>query len=672
MRKLAMVFAMIAATIVSTAATPPDAPTSLQPKPLAPVQAKVQSAATERPAPTIGATPAAPLTAQDLSAWLDGYVPLALQKGEIAGAVVVIVKDGQILAEKGYGFADIDARRPVDPRRTLFRIGSVSKLFTWTAVMQLVEQGKIDLDADVNRYLDFKIPPRNGKPITMRNLMTHTPGFEEAIRALIITDPKGMSLERGVKTWTPTRVFDPGTTPAYSNYGVSLAGYIVQRVSGQPFDDYIEQHIFKPLQMSRTTFRQPLPKGWERDMSKGYQNASLPAKPFEIVTMPPAGSVSGTGSDMANFIIAHLQKGRFGDSQILRPETARMMHDTPTALMAPLNGIRLGFFDSNINGRRVIGHGGDTQYFHSNMLLFVDDGVGMFLSVNSSGVPNAGFRQNFFEAFADRYFPATPRDGQVDAKTAAEHATLIAGNYVSQRGAFSNFMAAGGLIGQLTVSANPDHTISISLLRKPSGQPRKYREIAPFLWREVGGHDRIGAIVKDGRVVRVSSDLLSGIMVFDRAPASINSAWLVPAVLAALGVLAITLVAWPIAAILRRRHKIPFGLSGRRKAAFLLVRLFAILALGAVVGWFALQDMFLGETGYDRIAKLDTLILALEALTLVGFVGGLIVAAWNLVAAWHGKAGWTTRLWYLLVTLAFLALSYFGLMGKLMNFSVNY
>jgi len=204
--------------------------------------------------PEMPASGAHPLTKADVEAWLDGFTPYALQRGDVAGAVVVVVKDGQVLLAKGYGYADVAAHKPVDPERTLFRAGSVSKLFTWTAVMQLVEQGKLDLDADLNGYLDFKISPRNGKPITLRNLMTHTPGFDEAIRALIIADPKDMpTLEAGLKHWIPPRVTDAGSTPAYSNYGAGLAGYIVQRVSGISFDDYIEQKIFAPLGMSKVT-----------------------------------------------------------------------------------------------------------------------------------------------------------------------------------------------------------------------------------------------------------------------------------------------------------------------------------------------------------------------------------------------------------------------------------
>ena len=197
-----------------------------------------------------------------------GFVPYALAAGDIAGAVVVVVKDGAVLVQKGYGHADVEARTPVDPAATLFRPGSVSKLFTWTAVMQLVEQGKLDLDADVNQYLDFEIPARDGTPVTLRQAMTHTTGFEEQIRALITADPDEITpLGDALKYWVPERIHVPGATPAYSNYATALAGYIVERVSGESFDDYIERHSFQPLGMDRSSFRQPLPAPLLANMS---------------------------------------------------------------------------------------------------------------------------------------------------------------------------------------------------------------------------------------------------------------------------------------------------------------------------------------------------------------------------------------------------------------------
>ncbi len=251
------------------------------------------------------------LTQQDLEAFFDGFIPIELQRDDIAGAVVMVVKDGQVLFAKGYGYSDVKKRNPVTVDGTLFRPGSISKTFTWTAVMQLVEQGKIDLNRDVNDYLDFKIPATFGKPITMKDLMTHTPGFEETIKDLFVTKAADMRpLQEYVQHHLPAEIFPPGSTPAYSNYGATLAGYIVQRVSGVPFDDYVEKNILQPLGMKHTTFRQPLPDNLKPLMSQGYNLASQPPKDFEFVQAWPAGSMSTTAEDMSHWMIAQLQNGR--------------------------------------------------------------------------------------------------------------------------------------------------------------------------------------------------------------------------------------------------------------------------------------------------------------------------------------------------------------------------
>src|SRR5581483_10763526 len=259
------------------------------------------------------------MTPDDVSAFLDGLMPQQLAKDDIAGAVISVVKDGKVIFAKGYGYSDVAKKTPVTPDNTLFRPGSISKLFTWTAVMQLVEQGKLDLDHDVNDYLDFKIPAKFGKPITLRNIMTHTPGFEETVQELFVRDAKDLTpLGEYLKRHLPTRIYPPGTTPAYSNYATAMAGYIVQRVSGQDYYDYIDENILKPLNMAHSTFRQPLPDPLKAMMSNGYQVASQPPKPFEFVEAAPAGSSSVTAMDMTHFMMAHLQNGKYEGAQILK------------------------------------------------------------------------------------------------------------------------------------------------------------------------------------------------------------------------------------------------------------------------------------------------------------------------------------------------------------------
>src|SRR5436190_1378916 len=196
------------------------------------------------------------MTAADVESFLDGIVPLQLKQSDIAGATISVVKDGKLLFAKGYGYADVQKKQPVSAQETLFRPGSISKLFTWTSVMQLFEQGKLDLDRDVNEYLDFRIPEAFGKPITLKNIMTHTPGFEEQIKDLFTNKPGSPNLGEYLKTHIPGRIYPPGTVPAYSNYATALAGYIVQRVSGRPFEDYVEENIIKPLNMTHSTFKQ--------------------------------------------------------------------------------------------------------------------------------------------------------------------------------------------------------------------------------------------------------------------------------------------------------------------------------------------------------------------------------------------------------------------------------
>src|SRR3954465_7676134 len=148
-------------------------------QPLSPESKPVVAAPAEPVTPAGASTPSAdrPLTAEDLEPWLDGFMPAALHSADLAGAVVTVVKDGQVVAARGYGWADIAHRKPVDPKLTLFRPGSVSKLVTWTAVMQQVEAGKLDLDVDVNRYLDFEIPPPHGQPFSLLQIISSLSRF---------------------------------------------------------------------------------------------------------------------------------------------------------------------------------------------------------------------------------------------------------------------------------------------------------------------------------------------------------------------------------------------------------------------------------------------------------------------------------------------------------------
>jgi len=326
---------------------------------------------------------------KEIDAFLSPLVTEQLERGQIPGAQVAVVSEGKLQFARGYGFADLERATPATADQ-IFRAGSVSKLFTWTAVMQLVEEGKLDLEMDVNAYLtNFKIPSTYPQPITLAHLLTHTAGFEErnsngAIYAATATDllPLGGALARAI----PTRIFPPGSRVAYSNYGAALAGHVVEHVAGQPFEVYVAEHILRPLDMRRTTFSQPLPSELASAASVGYASDAdgLPsARSFEYLQLAPAGAVSTTAEDMAKFMLAHLQDGALGESRIMGEATARDMHKRHFSSDPRLPGMTWGFAEGSRNGHRLIMHRGSTDLVHANLVLLPDQGVGIYMAFNS-------------------------------------------------------------------------------------------------------------------------------------------------------------------------------------------------------------------------------------------------------------------------------------------------
>ena len=617
-----------------------------------------------------------PLTANDLDAFFDGYMPLALGRGDIAGAVVVVVKDGQVLFEKGYGVSDVKTQAPVDPKTTMFRPGSVSKLFTWTAVMQLAEAHKVDLDTDVNTYLDFKIPPYEGKPITLRNLMTHTPGFEETDKNLFMTDPKKMmSLEQALKSWTPTRVFAPGEVPAYSNYGAALAGYIVQRVSGEDFDDYIANHIFTPLGMKHSTFDQPLPKEFKPFISKGYEKASSEkAQPYEMIPMAPAGSSAVSGDDMTRFMIAHLNNGEYNGARILQPETTIKMHGVAYEHTAGIPPMAYGFYHEDMNGHTIVGHGGDTLWFHSDLHLILDQHVGLFLSQNSQGKPGTAIRGPLFKFFMDRYFPAAPLPHEATLKTEKADGALAAGNYIESRGSFTNIVAIGGLLGQAEAKVNDDGTLTVDALRDFAGEPKKFREVKPFVWREVLGRGLLLAKVKDGKVTELVTDQIPQIISFLKAPWWQSAKLNTPLFFGMLAMLALNVLFWPIKAILRWRYDTQFPLRGRAATLYRLTRLTAIcdliLFLG-ILGFFT----YAGQGHLEFFSSsYDWLLRIFQVFGVLGVIG-VIPAVLNATTSLGGSSEdypWWTKVTDVLLALACVLAAWYAITQHLLTWSLNF
>jgi CubicO group peptidase (beta-lactamase class C family) len=610
----------------------------------------------------------------DLEAWLDGFVPYALDTGDIAGGVIAVVKDGEILFAKGYGYSDVAAHKPVNADETLFRPGSVSKLFTWTAVMQMVEQGKLDLDRDVNTYLDFHIPDRPDGPITLRNIMTHTPGFEEQIKSLITPDIKGiLPLRDYVRGATPTRIFAAGSTPAYSNYATALAGYLVQRVSGQSFDSYVEKNIFEPLGMTHASFRQPLPPQLLALAGNGYEVASGPPKAYEYVMPAPAGSLAATATDMAKFMIAHLQDGEFNGKRILEARTAEQMHTSATTIVPSLNRMLLGFYEQDYNGHRVISHGGDTQWMHSYLHLFLDDHVGLFMSFNSQGHEGAvgHLRQALFDQFVDRYFPGPWPAGSVPKDVAAAHARLIAGYYDDSRRPDRSFMSLMQIFAPPKVEVAEDGTISVSLMKGANQIPVHYQEIAPFVWRSLTTGRRLAAKVVDGRVVRFSMDEISPFMVFDPTPAWRSPVWLLPAVLVAFAAVLLTSLFWPIAAISRRRHHVQLPVTGLALKAHRVSRIAAAALATMTVAWLLLLTV--GTKDLANLGpSLDPVLLGMYTLSVIVYVGGAVAMLWAGWVAFTNRRPVGARIWTTVLALSAVVLLYFATIYHLLSFVTKY
>ena len=610
------------------------------------------------------------LTEADLSVFLDGFMPQQIEKADIAGAVVSVVKDGKVLFEKGYGYSDVEKNTPVSPQDTLFRPGSISKTFTWTAVMQQVEQGKLNLDADVNQYLDFRIPETFGKPTTLRDIMTHRSGLEETIKDLFVGEEKDLTpIAKYLPSHLPAQIFAPGTVPAYSNYATTVAAYMVQRVSGQDFYDYVDEHFFKPLNMTRATFRQPLPKSLEPFMSKGYDLGSGKPKHFEWVEVAPAGSLSASAESMAHWMIMHLQNGRYGDAQILKPETAMEMHARQEGWPAGMNAMCLGFYEQNMNGHRVISHGGDTELFHSDLFLVLDANVGLFVAYNSAGRPEHGdARGDLYIKFMDRYFPSAPAN-EATLATAKQDAQSVVGSYKSSRRFETNILSLTTMLGEAKVLADPkDNTIYVEAFKKENGQPRHFREIAPMLFQSVDGPEKV-AFVRDSRGHRTVYLDFPFIVLQEVGGTLDKQAFNYLVIGLGIGVVALTVLCWPVSAILRKHYRQSLMLDPTARKWRRWAKIACIVDIIYLIGfaWIfsLLEKLELGSNGGWKIHLL-------QVIGVLGGIGALltIIAA---VKSWADPLQWVWyKIWNALLAIGCVGFFWFLVHWHLLNFSLHY
>jgi CubicO group peptidase (beta-lactamase class C family) len=606
------------------------------------------------------APPGGPSDPAEVGAFLDEVVPAAIARYNVPGATVSVVKDGKLVVARGYGYSDLVNRTPVNADNTLFRIGSISKLFTWTSVMQLVEEGKIDLDADVNTYLkDFKIPDTYpGQPVTMRHLLTHTGGFEDSSHRMSWSSYDDMiSIRQYCAENMPARVNPPGSVTSYSNYGTTLAAVIVEGVSGMPFEQYLQSRILDPLGMKNTSISEPLPDDLRVRLTNGYsftgkENA---ASDDYIFIIGPAGSIGSTSPDMARFMIAHLENGRYGNATILSPGTAEEMHALAFTNDPRVAGVCLGFYETFYNGRRLIGHGGDTDLFHSELVLIPDEKTGFFVSGSSTG--GRGLRNALKTAFMDHYYPAETQ--AVPEPDPSVSATLqkYAGTYLTNRHNFARYEKYNAYPAETEVIASPDGT----LMTVSGGSRTVYVPVADGVFTPADG-----SRPADGNVVfHTGADGSVEYFEYINVPVMVNShvPWYATAAFrnnletAASAVLA-TVLLWPALLIFRRMYKVPdpsfprSAVAARWVAglAALVILIFAFVLLPWVNDNMAVQIAYMQSQAMPW--ELLT-VLALPAIAAALSLGAIALAG----LAWKEKY-WTAahRVHYTAVVIALIAM----------------
>lgn len=315
-----------------------------------------------------------------LTTFLDSTTKENFEKYKLPSLSVVVVKDGKVIYENSLGYSDVENKVKADVNSTVYRIGSTSKLFTETAIMQLYEQGKIDLKEDANKYLkDIKIHNNFEKKVTIENLLTHTSGIDEATSpyGLAKTEKDMISISEFLRKHPPVVVTEPGKVCLYSNIGLDLLGNIIENVSGMKYEDYIQKNIFDVLGMKNSRVALPL-----KNMAKGYSDGM--ANKYYYYNDVPSGFINSTPLDIAKFMMAHLGNGKYGDQSILTETTAKLMHEKHFSNDKNLSGVTYGFWEKNFNGKRFIGHEGAlSEGFFGDMLLCKEDNIGIYMISNS-------------------------------------------------------------------------------------------------------------------------------------------------------------------------------------------------------------------------------------------------------------------------------------------------
>jgi CubicO group peptidase (beta-lactamase class C family) len=535
------------------AAAPPEAAPEPQPEAQAPEPA--EAAAPPPPPPAKGRLEAGtPIPPAELEALVDGAVQQAMAAGHVPGVTVSVVQNGQVILKKGYGLSSLSPARPVDPDRTLFRVGSISKLFTWTLVMKEVEHGRMRLDGPVNLYLPEPLQVRDQgylRQVLLRDLMTHSAGFEtKTLGRLIELKPNRVrALNTYLRQERPRRIRAPGVLPEYSNYGAGLAGAAVAQVTGQPYMDLVEADILRPLKLGHTTFREPypadpalpapMPAPLAADAAQGFawRGAGYDLQPYEYMSqLAPAGSASSTAGDMARLMQLILANGTLDGTMIYGPQTAAAFRTVILRSGPGVQGWASGFMERPLpGGFDSFGHEGQTLNFRSNLVTVPALNLGIFVSANSDG--GAALAETLPAQIVERFYapPAEPPQPSPDLYAMR---SAYAGDYLSEDrryGGLEQFVAL--LSDRVRIDVSPDGLLRVTGkvddVLVPAGQAGQFREI--------GGAGRgAGFQFKDDKAIRWFDP--NGGRTYERVGLLWRRRWLLAATMAALACAGATLI----------------------------------------------------------------------------------------------------------------------------------
>lgn len=611
---------------------------------------------------------AGPTDPKELADILDKLFAAQMPKLRIPGAVFVFVKDGKVLFAKGYGYADLEKKRPVNPEKTLFRVGSVSKLLTATAVMQLAEQGKLNLDEGVNRYLTlFKLPNNFSRPVTTANLLTHTGGFDECYLGMDArTERDIIPLGPYLAKRLPPRVMPPGEFVSYSNYGMALAGYLVEVLSGDLYAQYVEDNILRPLGMHRSSLSAPAHLAPDIAVGYEYRRGTYVPLPFDYTNLGPAGALNATALDMARFMLAHLQGGRYEAARILQQDTAEQMHRQHFTHHPRMPGVTYGFFERFQNGQRLISHEGDLPGFASMLLLQPDKKLGFFVSYNNDQVM---LREELVRKFLEHYEPADAK-----RKTARPGINFpgrldrFAGSYRWNRYSRRTLEKILALFLEFRVTAAGDGMLTLHY-PKAALKPARWARVEAMLFKEVKGEGALAfREAANGRITHMFLDFLGNPVACEKLPWHEGAPFQSSLIGLFVSIFFSAWTVWPVGYVLSRfRRKPPVT----PRPAF-LARLLAggvgfwnvVFLVGMSLALFG--DMRGGVPGYVYgIPRAAVALLCIPFLTIPLSVGLPIFA----LLAWKDRY-WSvkSRVHYSLITLAALLFIPFLLYWNLLGF----